>query len=172
MQLVDTVLTDFFARLIPHDPVFDTIFWFFSFVGSYALIWIAILILLFMYEEHRNGRFMWFFVLALTATFIITISLKLFIGRPRPPSFLYVCPLDFSFPSMHASLAFCAASILGLFDKRRRAYYFAIAIAIAFSRIYLECHYFFDVIAGVLIGLTVGRVARNFLKLRASRPRR
>ncbi|MEK7096731.1 MAG: phosphatase PAP2 family protein, partial [Patescibacteria group bacterium] len=68
-----------------------------------------------------------------------------------------LCPKDFSFPSTHAATAFVAAEILAYFNKKRKWFYFAVAILISYSRIYLGCHYFFDVVFGAIIGWLVSQ---------------
>ncbi len=70
------------------------------------------------------------------------------------------CPKDYSFPSGHAAIAWAGAYILVKFDSKRRReiVYCLVAAFVSFSRIYLSCHYFGDVLAGALYGILVGAV--------------
>jgi undecaprenyl-diphosphatase len=73
------------------------------------------------------------------------------------------CPTDFSFPSGHAATAFAAATVLTFFDKKRRFFYYLIAFLIAYSRIYLGCHYFLDVFIGAILGSLISKIIINYL---------
>ncbi|EKE14348.1 MAG: hypothetical protein ACD_12C00559G0006, partial [uncultured bacterium] len=59
--------------------------------------------------------------------------------------------------------AFAAATVLAYFDKKRRWFYYSAALLISYSRIYLGCHYFFDVIIGALIGFLISKLVVRFL---------
>ena len=116
------------------------------------------------------------FSISFLLTFLLTdIVLKNIFLRPRPFDFAqgkpfltiynhfqlfstFSCPKDFSFPSAHAATAFAAATILTFFDKKHRWFYYTVAILISYSRIYLGCHYFLDVIAGAIIGYIISRL--------------
>jgi undecaprenyl-diphosphatase len=76
-------------------------------------------------------------------------------------------PKTTSFPSGHASAAFCAATLLsdGRTGTRKVAWY-ALAGTVAFSRVHVKIHHASDVIGGVAFGLVVGRVARRLWRLR------
>ncbi len=58
-----------------------------------------------------------------------------------------------SFPSTHATNNFAAAVVLSFFYRRLRVLWFAIAVVIAFSRVYVGVHYPLDVFAGAIEGL-------------------
>jgi len=86
-------------------------------------------------------------------------------GRPIPeferPHHLRM-PLTTSFPSGHASAAFCAATLLG--DGRRRSTrvaWFGLAGLVASSRVHVKIHHASDVLGGAAVGLVVGAVARR-----------
>lgn len=149
---VDSSLTLFFKHLIPHDPLFVQFFSFFSFLGSYAFVWIVISIFLIIFEEKKDKRFIFSMASSLTIAYIVITILKVLIGRTRPPLFVPICPQDFSFPSLHAAFSFAAATVLSRFDKKRSTIYYLGATLIAYSRIFLGCHYFLDVFFGSAIG--------------------
>jgi undecaprenyl-diphosphatase len=74
-----------------------------------------------------------------------------------------------SFPAGHAATAFAGAVLLTALVPRFWPLFFALAAAIGYSRIYDGVHYPTDVLAGALLGATVGAIAA--LLLRAPLPR-
>ncbi len=159
---LDSALTDAMVSLVPRNVAFDNLFLFLSLSGLTVFIWIILLALMIFWEEKRHKKFIVYFLLAfVTTSFLVNILIKNIIKRDRPyvaknisaPS----CPGDFGFPSGHAAGAFAGAVVFAYFDKKRRYLYFTIASLIAFSRIYLHCHYLLDIISGALIGYGIGK---------------
>ena len=68
-------------------------------------------------------------------------------------------PLTSSFPSGHASAAFCAAGLLSEGSRLEPAYY-ALAAVVAASRVHVKIHHASDVVAGAAVG-TVARGRRQ-----------
>jgi undecaprenyl-diphosphatase len=163
---IDYSFTNLLNKFIPHNVFFDYFFSFFSIIGTTTLIWIVLAILLIVFEEIKHKKFIIYFALSLiTTSLLVNVVIKNIIRRPRPTmeisNFKFQisnCPADFSFPSGHAATAFAAAAILAYFDKKRRWFYYTVAILISYSRIYLGCHYFLDVISGALIGYIISRL--------------
>ena len=156
---LDYTLTNFLNKLIPHNILFDYLFSFFSMKGGSILIWMAIIVLLIIFEEKINKKFILYFLIALGITSIVVFGLKNTIRRARPT---IVCEKDFSFPSAHAAIAFATATILIYFDKKRKGLYYTIAVLTSYSRIYLGCHYFLDVISGAIIGHIISQLLLFF----------
>ena len=162
---LDYFITNLLNKLIPHHPFFSYFFSFFSIIGSATLIWIVLATLLIVFEEIKHKKFIIYFILSLlTTTLLVNVVIKNIVHRPRPifPPNTSSCPTDFSFPSGHAATAFAAATVLTFFDKKRRLFYYTVAILISYSRIYLDCHYFFDVIIGAIIGYLISRLLLSF----------
>ena len=91
---------------------------------------------------------------------LISFGVKHLVGRERPSSALAQAdPLVHasgpSFPSGHATTAFAGAVMLACLVGRAVPVLFALATAIAFSRVYVGVHYPSDVLAGAVLGTTV-----------------
>ncbi len=157
IHTLDLQATNFIYQIIPHNQFFNLIFYFFSAKSISILIWVVIFFFLIIFEEQRNHRFILVFLSATIFTLLfVKIGIKPLIHRTRP-SFGPTCNKGFSFPSGHASASFAAATVLAFFDKKRRKYYYFIAGLIAFSRIYLHCHYILDVVGGGLLGYIISK---------------
>ncbi len=72
-------------------------------------------------------------------------------------------PITSSFPSGHASAAFCAAVVLSR-GSRLGPLYRVLASIVAVSRIHVRLHHASDVIAGALIGEVFGRIASRLMR--------
>jgi len=85
-------------------------------------------------------------------------GIKRMASRVRPyDAYAEVVPLrtekDFSFPSGHTAAAFSCAVTLSNMMTQIAVPIYALAILIAYSRIYLGTHYPSDVVAGGIIGM-------------------
>jgi undecaprenyl-diphosphatase len=97
------------------------------------------------------------------ATGLLTfVLLKRVTGRERPCATESHCwanllpPDRFSFPSGHTITAFAVAVPIGIYYPALLAGLIFCAMSIASSRILLGLHYLSDVLAGILIGCTIG----------------
>jgi membrane-associated phospholipid phosphatase len=88
---------------------------------------------------------------------------KLLFGRLRPVAlsgveFRYGLrrPVTSSFPSGHATAAFCAATLLGGGPG-----WYGLAAAVAGTRVYVRLHHASDVVAGAALGLALGSGLRR-----------
>jgi undecaprenyl-diphosphatase len=106
---------------------------------------------------------------------LVNAGLKSLFRRERPipdferPHHLRM-PLTTSFPSGHASAAFCAATLLS--EGRGRAAkvgWFGLAGLVASSRVHVKIHHASDVLGGVAVGLAFGQVAKRVWRLRSPR---
>lgn len=181
---IDVQITQFIASLLPHNQSFNLFFSFFSQQGGSLIIWIVLVILALLFEvrkhpgiSKKDKQFILTIILTLAiTTLFVNYGLKNIFQRTRPylidkpikltltDSTDFNCPIDFSFPSSHAAIAFSASVILVFFHKKRKYFYYLIAIIISLSRIYLGCHYFFDVIVGGLIGWLIAKIILIRLK--------
>jgi len=164
---VDLPLTKFIFSLLPHTILINKFFSFFSLEGNSFFIWILIIAVVIIIEEKvspgiqkKDINFILYFIVSFAVTFVlVNYVLKNITHRSRPTiSLSSHCPKDYSFPSSHAATAFAAATILANFDRKRRWFYYLTAFLISLSRIYLGCHYLFDVVSGAIIGIIISRL--------------
>ena len=112
----------------------------------------------------------------------VVFALKALVGRGRPytayhglEKILLDSPTDFSFPSGHATGSFATALFLTrlLLDQRPRPRYARLQAAalilaascVAVSRVVLGFHFPVDVLAGTILGSTIGGlVGRKYIE--------
>lgn len=117
--------------------------------GSLAFV-VIIALLLFFFEPRQDKRVKVIIVAALAA--LMAMGVKEIMQVPRPCHTFdakVACPADYSFPSMHAAVAF--AVMLAFINKPTFPIYFLFAIFVAFSRIYLGVHTFEDIAGGLVM---------------------
>jgi undecaprenyl-diphosphatase len=96
---------------------------------------------------------------------LVVIPLKELFGRARPPEAepglgsLVTLPDSASFPSGHSATAFATATAVAILCPRLRPAVLALAVGVALSRVYLRVHFPLDVLAGGLLGASVGALA-------------
>lgn len=153
------------------NPVADRVFYGASALGDHSLIWLMLGALRGLRSEHdwkaavRVGA-----VLGVESA-LVNVGIKSLFKRTRPaweqasprPRKLRK-PLTSSFPSGHATSAFTAAGLLADDDPLWPAYY-ALAVLVATSRVYVRVHHASDVLGGIPIGIAIGRVGRRILPL-------
>jgi membrane-associated phospholipid phosphatase len=100
----------------------------------------------------------------------VNIGVKSLFRRSRPvvevprPLPLRI-PLTSSFPSGHATSAFCAATLLADGDPHLAPLYYGAATIVALSRIHVQIHHASDVAGGVAIGLILGQIGKRIAPL-------
>lgn len=101
-------------------------------------------------------------VLEMVGYLLVSFLVKWWVGRPRPtPDYLDDKPVfrnfpSYSFPSGHTSSSVIGAVVIGSFRPLWWPWLFLLVLAMAFSRLYLLKHYFFDVVVGGVFGLAIG----------------
>ena len=139
-----------------HNPLLNTIMIFFTKIGDLGAVWLLIGLVFFFFKKTRKvGAVIY---LSQILNIIVVTILKDTIQRPRP--FLTLTdlhplislPTSYSFPSGHASSAFAGALVIAYLLRKWTIPAYAVAITIAFSRVYLGVHYPSDIIVGALIG--------------------
>lgn len=154
----DAILLYIYEHL--HTPFLDKLMIFFTTLGNSGFIWIALTFIFLLNKNTRKIGIMLTFSLFLEL-FLCDGLLKNLIQRPRPftrfedINMLIPPPRSYSFPSGHTASSFTAAFVI--FHSLRKAGILTLILAslIAFSRIYLFCHYPTDVLAGIVLATIV-----------------
>jgi undecaprenyl-diphosphatase len=101
--------------------------------------------------------------------------LKSAIGTRRPHLAHRLVPLPHSasFPSGHAATSFACATVLSFLAPRAAPAFYALAAAIAYSRLYVGVHWPLDVVGGAVLGLVIALLLLSEVRRRSrGRPRR
>jgi undecaprenyl-diphosphatase len=151
------------------NPVLDRVFYGASAVGDHGLIWLILGALRGLRSEHD-----WHAAVRLGAgvgieSAVVNLGIKSLFRRKRPtwdlPRPLHLRqPRTSSFPSGHATSAFTAAGLLSEGDRLAPLYY-GVATIVAWSRVYVKIHHASDVVAGIGIGVGLGRIGRRLYPL-------
>lgn len=166
-----------------HTPWLDTVMSVATIAGIMAGVWHLVALGSLLSPRRRAAA--WRALLAIwLGLFLVDVVFKPMIARPRPimamePHERYALAEDaerrglapssstYSFPSGHATSAFVGAIMVSQIWPQARIAFWAIAILIAYSRMYLGHHYPSDIVGGALLGtaiaywVTGGRLGRR-----------
>ena len=131
----------------------------FFLIISFSIYIVCAGVLFYYFYKKNNLRF------AQTAIgfgilFVLTEALKNLFLRARPD-----LSDNLSFPSRHAAFAFFVAMFLPV-EKKWKILLWMWAILVAFSRLWLNLHWFSDVVAGAGIGIVTVFFIKNNKNLR------
>ncbi|MGH9304150.1 MAG: phosphatase PAP2 family protein [Acidimicrobiales bacterium] len=159
----DDSVDGLFGHLRGHRSV-DRLFYTASALGDFGLVWVMLALVRALRGRPNDERAGARSVVATgVESVLVNAGLKALFGRGRPLApdivhpFPFRQPLTSSFPSGHATAAFCAATLLSEGDDLACAY-FAAATVIAFSRVHVRIHHASDVLGGIAVGLALGRI--------------
>lgn len=157
-----------------HHPIADFLFPFITFLGDGYAVVIATIIALF-----TRYRYAILIGAANIVSGLITQGLKhlVFSDHPRPVRFfeglheIYLVPGvtnygSYSFPSGHTTAAFTLYFCLALIIRRKwlKGLLFLLSLTVGFSRVYLSQHFFSDIYAGSIIGVTISLIIYYILE--------
>ena len=160
-----------------YDDALDNIMYYSTWMGEGSVI-VAVLALLMLVPRFRNA---WYFILAVCCNiipFFIQQILKSAFNAPRPHLryydrlWMHSLPdwpvlLERSFPSGHSAGAasfFCFLSLLLPPRYNKLGFvFFALALLVCYSRLYLAAHFFEDVYAGSIIGVVTTTFIFTFM---------
>jgi membrane-associated phospholipid phosphatase len=150
-----------FMRTAGHSPAAERAVRRFSALGEHGAVWIAVGAAGAVLD--RSRRRSWQRGAAVVAgSYLLNTAIKLVARRRRPelPGLppLVATPTRLTFPSAHATTSFAGAGAYGALIPRPPLY--ALATALALSRPYLGVHYPSDTLAGALLGMLAGGLAR------------
>jgi len=158
LRKIDLQVIDFVNK---HRNVFlDDFMLFVTRLGNMGLIWLLIAIILLSNKiYHYYGTEL--LEAIVIGAIICNLVLKPIFERIRPydryPNLTRILPRlnDYSFPSGHTLASFSSATILFQINSVVGILSFSLAFLIAYSRLYLNVHYFTDVFFGMIIGILV-----------------
>ena len=138
-------------------------------LGNGGMLWILITIVMLIFKKTRQTGLV--MAAAMLCCFIFgNVILKNVIGRPRPyvvdPNIVLLVKPSLesgSFPSGHTMNAFSATFVLILRQEKFYGLALALAIIIAFSRIYLMMHFPTDVLGGIVIAYIAAELCCRFV---------
>lgn len=159
------------------DPVFIAL----SAIGYSGLIWIALAPVLALRTRRSVLGCTALTALCVWTADLAALALKGLTDRKRPFDALegveplFGGTLGGSLPSGHAATSFAGAVVLTYLFRRGAPAFFLLAVAIAFSRIYVGVHFPSDVLAGAALGAGVAVLILAAVRFRrpseAGRPR-
>ena len=147
-------------------PALDGVVYRLSSAADHSLLWHACGATVALAHDGDIG-FAVRFMGAMGAESLLTNGMiKTMFRRVRPADFDDIVfphglhrPITSSFPSGHATAAFCAASLLGGGPG-----WYTLATAVAATRVYVRLHHASDIAAGAVLGLAMGAAFRRFVR--------
>ena len=145
-------------------PILNEIMKAVTHLGDAGALWIILAAVLLAFPKTRKSGAI------VAAALIVDLVLcngilKNIFARTRPISLLITAPKDFSFPSGHTAASFTAVAALYFAgEKKLWKISCAVAVLIAFSRMYLYVHYPTDILGGIIVGIVSGLVGAYIIK--------
>lgn len=155
-------------RTVAHTPAAERAVRRFSALGEHAAVWLALGLAGTAADAQRRERWRRA-TTTVAAAYALNTAIKLVVRRRRPdlPGLppLTATPTALSFPSAHATTSFAAARAYGPLLRESvgpgvDGPLWALAGALAVSRLYLGVHYPSYIMAGAALGALVGGAAR------------
>jgi undecaprenyl-diphosphatase len=150
--------------------VVDRVFYAASELGDFSLLWLLLAAARGLRSERDERAAVRVGLTSGAESILVNWIIKSVFQRRRPafddvvrPHKLRV-PRTSSFPSGHASAAFANAILLAEDDPLAPLYY-ALAVVVASSRMYVKIHHASDVLAGVALGVALGVLGRRVMPL-------
>lgn len=144
-----------------HTDVADVILKYFSDIGD-GIFMAALGVILFLVGKRKLGLLL---VLSFLLSGLLAQSIKRIEQRPRPGAYFKqperihrvddkLLKGNNSFPSGHTTTAFATFSLLAFATRNKvvQLFFFAIALLVGYSRIYVGAHFAEDVLAGAALG--------------------
>jgi membrane-associated phospholipid phosphatase len=149
-----------FARRAGHTPARDRGMASFARIGDHSGVWLALGLLGAATSTPPRRAAWWRATAVIAGSYALNQTIKIVVRRPRPAPDEQLAHMhtQLSFPSAHATTSLCGARVLHAAGAPAAPLY-GLAAALAYSRVYLGVHYPSDVLAGAILGDSIGRLA-------------
>ena len=119
-----------------------------------------------LYKKHKATWLVFILITSIIISAGVSEVVKIVTHVPRPCVGNADCPSGFSFPSRHAVTLFTFATTVFLYVKnlRLRLGSLTLAVLVSISRVALNYHTSFDIIAGAIIGIVTTYLANIIYK--------
>lgn len=141
------------------NPLFDAVFP--SLRELTYVFWFLLIVYFWMNNEKKMALLL---TVSIVAGALFTYPLKFLIDRARPYETIESARLltpheyDPSFPSGHVEMSFLASTVISRFHPEYAKYLYAFSFIVALSRVYVGVHFPGDVVAGMILGIIIGKV--------------
>jgi undecaprenyl-diphosphatase len=160
---LDAAVDSWFDRV--RSPAADRVVYRLSSSADHSLIWHTVGTLQAIVRGGDLERAARFSIAMGIESAVTNGAVKSLFGRVRPADYETIefhhglrRPITTSFPSGHATAAFCAATLLG-----GDPLWYGAAAAVAATRVYVRLHHASDVVAGAVLGVGLGLAMRRFV---------
>ena len=155
--MVADAITRFVSSI--HNPALTEI----GLILNEPLIFIPLMLgILLVFEERREKRLKILFAVAIALGIGLLANVALGIERPCADVEGAICPMLYSFPSIHSTFVFIL--MISFLNKKQFPYFMLFALFVAFTRINLEVHVFRDIAGGLIVGLLAYNIADGIWK--------
>ena len=150
--------------------VVDRTFYAASALGDHSLLWHTIGAVRALRGDRQVAEALRLSAVLGIESVLVNVGVKSMFRRTRPlvttvRPFALRRPMTSSFPSGHATSAFCAAVLLSKAEPRLRPVWYTTAAVVAASRVHVRIHHSTDVVVGAALGWAVGHLAARLVPL-------
>ncbi len=130
--------------------------------SHFIALGVVVIVIVIIRGKGSDIRALVFVGLTVLVSDFVAMHLKEVFARVRPchalagVRLLVGCGGSYSFPSGHATNIFAAMVFLSLRYKKYAPLFIAVAVAVAYSRVYVGVHYPLDVVGGAVLGTFFG----------------
>ncbi len=156
--------------LLRGNAVANRTFYAASALGDHGILWHTIGVLRALGGDRQVAEAVRLSAALAFESVLVNVGIKSMFRRTRPlhtgtRPFALRRPLTSSFPSGHATSAFCAAVLLSKAEPRLRPLWYATATVVASSRVHVRIHHASDVVVGAAIGYALGHLVAHVVPL-------
>ncbi len=137
-------------------------------IGNWGAVWLVLALALSLLR--RQWLPFVAVLLADAAADGLASALKAVVGlhRPADPHALVGVPHSRAFPSGHAATSFACATVLSFFVPWAAPLFYALALAIGYSRVYVGVHWPLDVVGGAVLGVVTALLLLAAIRRRSA----